>query len=205
MGHQEDALKLRELNQLEALTASAYKTIDICLSVPDAILMHLPSSTFATIWYALLCLSKLSSFFHPNEHEAIRLNINTIHSRGAAIARRFEEISIGDDVWTSSKKVIENMLAWLQRMNTKAQKNYLPQKAHSPGSVTASGNALQSLPLDGRNSDSRLFEPPADFPEHVATTDVEDLPYEIDATMWQQMLDIFNLPDSVRENVPEEI
>ncbi|KAL2822683.1 hypothetical protein BDW59DRAFT_163665 [Aspergillus cavernicola] len=180
-----DVFKLQEMNHLGTLTASAHYVVDTFLSVPSAAVIHLPTSTFTTIWYALLSLSKLSLLFHPSEHQAIGVDKNTIHSKGVAIVRKFEELSLGADVWTSSKKVVGNMLAWLDKTNNNITAQF------GPDSWQGQGTYLESQPV----------WPPSDSPEHVASMDMQfQLSDELDAAVWQQMLDSFTWVGPVTEN-----
>ncbi|KAL3438221.1 hypothetical protein BDV09DRAFT_160198 [Aspergillus tetrazonus] len=75
-------------------------------------MVHLPSSTYATIWYALLCLSKLSLLFHADEHGSIGLDKRAIHSRGVGLYRGLTSFLLG---------MIE--LHWYARMD-RGQRGY---------------------------------------------------------------------------------
>ena len=204
LARQEDVFNLQELNLLGALTESAHRVIDTFLSVPSTGVVHLPASTFATIWYALLCLSKLSLFFHPSQHQSIGLDKTTIHSRGVAIIHIFEELSLGADVWASSKKVVGNMLAWLNRPNAKAQPGPVSPNLRPASSVCGSDSALQSS-TGGEHFDPQSARSPTYAPDHVTTTDIQFPPYEVDASVWQQMLDSFAWVDPLLESDTHEV
>ncbi|KAL4934727.1 Zn(II)2Cys6 transcription factor domain-containing protein [Aspergillus undulatus] len=195
---QKDVFKLQELNHLTTLIKSARYVVDVFLSVPSAEVVHLPASTYATIWYALLSLSKLSLLFHPDRHQFIGVDKKIIQNRGVAIVRKFEEISVGADVWASSKKVVGNMLAWLNRTNAEPE----------PGSVS-----LNTRPASSQNGDYGAFQssprepwmdhparPPTASSENAASLDL-DMQFEptdeLDAAAWQQMLDNFTWFDAV--------
>lgn len=130
-------------------------------------MVHLPASSYATIWYALLSLSKLSLLFHSNQLD------RDIHGKGVSIVRKFEEVSVGADVWASSKKVVGNMLAWL----------------------TESLASIQSASASSQDSyrESCMDQSPTSSSENAASVDLMQLePTEdLDAAAWQQMLDNF--------------
>ncbi|PLN85652.1 hypothetical protein BDW42DRAFT_160300 [Aspergillus taichungensis] len=205
LGRQEDVFKLQDLGLLGALTESAHRVIDIFLSVPSTDVVHLPAPIFATIWYALLCLSKLSLFFHPSEHQGIGLDKTTIHSRGVAIIRIFEELSLGDDVWRSSKNVVGNMLAWLNRTNVKTQPGLVSPNQQPTSSIGGRDKALQSSLPGAEHLDPQPAQSPTHAPDQVATTNIQFPPYEVDASVWQQMLDSFAWVDPLLEIDSHEV
>ncbi|KAL4869245.1 hypothetical protein BDV12DRAFT_196491 [Aspergillus spectabilis] len=103
LGRQKHVFTLQEHNQLGYMTASAHCVIDIFLEMPSPAAIHLPSPAYATIWYCLLALSKLSLLFHPNERRSIGVDRKKkIHEKATAIMQKFDELTLGDDFWPSS-------------------------------------------------------------------------------------------------------
>lgn len=163
-------------------------------------MVHLPSSTYATIWYALLCLSKLSLLFHADEHGSIGLDKRAIHSRGVAIIQRFGKLSVGNDVWSSSKKVVGNMLAWIDKTEA-GQQDPVPPSTRAAQNIHDSQVSDQHSRPENARLEPQPMQPPSNPPEQATSIDMQFQPtYELDAAMWQHMIDNFTWFEPVLDN-----
>ncbi|KAL4778917.1 hypothetical protein BJX76DRAFT_365716 [Aspergillus varians] len=203
LGRQRHVFKLQEMNQLGALTASAHHVVDSFLAAPTSVTVHFPASSYTTIWYCLLVLSKLSLLFRPNDHQAIGVDKKKIHDKGVAIMEKFKDLSQGDDFWASSRSVIVKMLAWLEKSHSEAQPvstdtrmGTHPRCCESHGSNHAPVSDSNSSQAQGSDiARQAVVWPPAYAPglEHVAS--IDDVQFQLanglDNGLWQQMLDSF--------------
>ncbi|KAL4995126.1 hypothetical protein BDV10DRAFT_137557 [Aspergillus recurvatus] len=181
--------KLQEINQLEALTESAQYVVKTFLAAPVSVAGHLPASAYATVWYCLLVLSKLTILFHPDEHQALGVNKEGLHHIGVGVMAKFKKLvpEIGENnFWTSSRNVIATMLAWLE-------------KSDGNGSCHLQTNSA------GRDSHGKpITDPSQDYEQGLHVAQQPDTPGNatsmdmwfqstnyLDDGMWQQMLDNF--------------
>ncbi|KAL4878799.1 hypothetical protein BJY04DRAFT_220863 [Aspergillus karnatakaensis] len=171
---QSHVFKLQELNQLEFMTTSAQQTIDTFLKMPSATALHLTSAAYATIWFCLLAISKLSLLFRPHELLSMGMDRAKVHENGVAIIRKFETLSSKEGFWTSSKRVVGSMLAWLEKSSSDSQR---PQTAEA-------GSA--------QHQDAGTVPSTEAVPENDGTMDVQtQADDDIDFGVWDQMLDSF--------------
>ncbi|KAL4806648.1 hypothetical protein BDV18DRAFT_137940 [Aspergillus unguis] len=188
LSEQENVFKLQELGLLEAMTSSAHYVLDAFLAAPLSVAYHLPTSSYGKLWYCLLMLSKLNIVFHVNKLSAVGVDKKRIHDKGVAIIQKFTDLAVDkNDIWTSSRKVIANMLAWLD----KSMSNVESQSA----STTDPTGESEPVP----ESEEQEPKPDsADQPDWLTTSyssqDVMDFQFsldDIDGGLWQQMLDSF--------------
>ncbi|KAL2869453.1 uncharacterized protein BJX67DRAFT_379007 [Aspergillus lucknowensis] len=201
--YRSDVFQLRNLNLLESLTASSQKTIDTFVVVPSTTAIHLPVPTYGTIWYCLLMLAKLCLLFSSEEAQKFGVDKSTVQKNGVAIIAKFKELTIGDDVWANSIKVVERMLSWLEKASTEGQSPFTPPKKRltqrRDGSCQTTVQA--SVPGDGHKSAREAAIAPHRAPEHASPTGLWDqTPDDPAFDLWQQMLDSFTWVGPGMEN-----
>ncbi|RDW89901.1 Zn(II)2Cys6 transcription factor domain-containing protein [Aspergillus mulundensis] len=191
---QQHVFKLQEMNQLEALTESAHHVVDTFLAAPVSVAAHLSAPAYATIWYCLLVLSKLSILFHPNEHRAIGVDKKRIHDIGVAIMAKFKELAPEngkENFWARSSNVIANMLAWLQRSNGNASGNSQPISVGHDTLGKPGSDASQDHEPKSSLAQQAVWQS-AGSPGNIAPMDMWLQPVDaFDPSLWQQMLDNF--------------
>ncbi|KAL4956321.1 hypothetical protein BDW69DRAFT_203445 [Aspergillus filifer] len=172
LGGQRHVSELEKANELTGLTASAHHAIDTFLAVPSSLIIHLPASAHATTWFCLLALSKLSLLFQTRGDQAIKVGLDnkSIHDKGAAIMQRFQDLDHGGEgFWTSSRKIIASMLAWLKKPGADVRPKSASTDIHTQNDWSPVGSPGQATAMA------------VEFP----LTDA------LDAELWQQMLDNF--------------
>ncbi|PYH31865.1 uncharacterized protein BO87DRAFT_398949 [Aspergillus neoniger CBS 115656] len=90
-----------DLQQLQALSSSAYNTINMFLAIPLPALVHLPASSYNMFWYSLLLLSKLHLLFHA-QFDNPGIQRHDIHTLGLAL-------------------ILRSMLVWLENTTCEQQ------------------------------------------------------------------------------------
>ncbi|KAL4939391.1 hypothetical protein BDV06DRAFT_199081 [Aspergillus oleicola] len=172
LGDQRHVFKLEEMNQLAVLTSSAHHAIDMFLAAPSPVIIHLPASAHATTWFCLLALSKLSLLFQTRGDQAIEAGVDkkSINDKGVSIIQRFQELDPGEEgFWTSSRRVIASMLAWLEKSSADARPKSASTDRHTQN-----------------------YRPPVSSLEQAPATEVGfSWTDALDAELWQQMLDNF--------------
>ncbi|KAL4970627.1 uncharacterized protein BDV14DRAFT_195308 [Aspergillus stella-maris] len=178
LGGQHHVFELERANQLTGLTASAHYAIDTFLAAPSSLIVHLPASAHATTWFCLLALSKLGLLFQTRGDQAIKVGLDnkSIHDKGAAIMQRFQDLDPGEEgFWTSSRKIIASMLAWLKKAGADARPKSASTDIHTQNDWSPVGSPGQATAMDVEFS----------------------LMDALDAELWQQMLDNFTSFGSV--------
>ncbi|PYH69570.1 uncharacterized protein BO88DRAFT_36183 [Aspergillus vadensis CBS 113365] len=109
-----------DLQQLQALSSSAYNTINIFLAIPSPALVHLPASSYNILWYSLLLLSKLHLLFHA-QFDIPGIRRHDIQGIGLALMKKLEGNLREDDALMNCKTVLRSMLAWLENTTCEQQ------------------------------------------------------------------------------------
>ncbi|OJI84855.1 hypothetical protein ASPTUDRAFT_117872 [Aspergillus tubingensis CBS 134.48] len=108
-----------DLQQLQALSSSAYNTINMFLAIPLPALVHLPASSYNILWYSLLLLSKLHLLFHA-QFDIPGIQRHDIHTLGLALVKKMEG-NREDDALTNCEKILRSMLVWLENTTCEQQ------------------------------------------------------------------------------------
>lgn len=191
LGRQKYVFKLREIHQLQPLIDSAHYVVDTYLEAPASATLHFSSTTYSTIWFSLLVLSKLSLLFHPNRQQVTGVNKKHIQDKGAEIIQKFKDISLEEDgFWKSSIRAISTLLAWLEKSNTEARPGSASADVHT--ACDNSDSISQSSHFLGPNATHQPGWPQTYTPDIVASMNGQSQSTDdFDVHLWQQMLDSF--------------
>ncbi|GLA19120.1 hypothetical protein AnigIFM62618_006783 [Aspergillus niger] len=115
-----DIFRLREINRLQHLTASAHRVLATYLQVPPDVAVHLPASSYYTLWYVMLVLAKVSLLFGNYNHPTPEIDSRRVHEDVLATMRKIASLSLGDDIWSNCRVI--SMVAWLEKSKSEAQR-----------------------------------------------------------------------------------
>ncbi|RAK95382.1 uncharacterized protein BO80DRAFT_450249 [Aspergillus ibericus CBS 121593] len=193
LGRQKDIFQIRKTRELISLISYAYNTVTIFLTIPSAAFVHLPASSYNTLRYSLMVLSKLSVLFGW-QLGIPEIKKDNIHSVALALLRKFGDLSAEDDVWANCKKVVGSMLLWLE--NTSDLQHAEPGLSQSVvyrnegthGHHTEPSSWQGQVPRSqGSNSGSHQLELSL-ASQHIPHAS-GDVPDGWNADIWEQMLE----------------
>lgn len=150
----------RDLNQLQTLASSTQGLLVAFLEIPPEVVVHLPTSSIATIWYSLLILSRLTLL--GNEDWARGLNLDQEESRrlGFETLQRFGSLPKGADLWAHGKNIIGSRLSWLEKSKAEKQQSRAQPLLISTSTLARGSNvgttALQQQQQNPLTSSSAL-------------------------------------------------
>ncbi|RAH59739.1 hypothetical protein BO85DRAFT_467435 [Aspergillus piperis CBS 112811] len=138
------------LQQLQALSSSAYNTINVFLAIPLPALVHLPASSYNILWYSLLLLSKLHLLFHAR-FDIPGIKRHDIYTLGLALMKKMEG-SLGDTPLIDCKKVSRSMSVWLENTTCEQQQGQIDL------STQGSGYEHECLRFERKDRETTLWE-----------------------------------------------
>ncbi|PWY84250.1 hypothetical protein BO83DRAFT_413736 [Aspergillus eucalypticola CBS 122712] len=121
-----------DLQQLQALSSSAYNTINMFLAISLPALVHLPASSYNILWYSLLLLSKLHLLSHAR-FDSPGFKRHDIHTLGLALLKKVEGSLREYDALISCKMVLTSMLVWLENTTCERQQEQLDFSTQGSG------------------------------------------------------------------------
>lgn len=140
-----------------------------------------------------MVLSKLMLLFHHERRRDIVVDKKRVHDQAVAIMQKFENLTVGDDVWASSQKVIGNMLAWVEK--TLAARPDSARCNSHPGQTSFS----RESPVPGSQQGERV-DPEVVWPTTCAPDDLALGHHFHGDKLWQQMLDSFTWFEPLAES-----
>lgn len=208
-------LYLYEIGRIQAITSSAHRIAATFLITPFNAAVHLPISSYTILWYALLVLSKLSLLFPSDVAEPLGVDNLKIRNVGIAIMQKIGSFSQGGDIWENCKKVIGSMLSWLEKSNLETRQSAPDKTGPMVLTRNASNNIRDYLSFDQTEHNPSLAMggdvyihqgawPSIDFPSHLEPEAyIEAQPtVELDASLWEEMLESLTWPSSSIDNPP---
>lgn len=188
------------LQQLQALSSSAYNTINVFLAIPLPALVHLPASSYNILWYSLLLLSKLHLLFHAR-FDIPGIKRHDIYTLGLALMKKMEG-SLGDTPLIDCKKVSRSMSVWLENTTCEQQQGQIDLSTQGSGYeheclrlYHLGPNALRRHAYEVTGSQSairRCRSPPASHETPSVYPGGESERKDRETTLWENMLDEFD-------------
>ncbi|PWY88816.1 hypothetical protein BO94DRAFT_52697 [Aspergillus sclerotioniger CBS 115572] len=126
LGRHKDVFHLHSTRELSYLTSSAYNTVNIFLTIPSTGFVHLPASSYNTLRYSLMVLSKLS-LLSETQLEISQIRKDNMREIGLALIRKLGDISQDEDVWANCNKVVGSMLLWLENNSSQGHLTQVPR------------------------------------------------------------------------------
>lgn len=116
MRHRNSISGSSDTGQLCFLLRSTYSSVSSLLELPLDTMVHLPLSSHTTLWYCLLILSKLTLLSSTDVwDEKAGFKKEDVYQLGLDVMTKFRALSIGDDVWANSGRVVGSMLSWFEK------------------------------------------------------------------------------------------
>ncbi|PYI03937.1 hypothetical protein BO78DRAFT_321610 [Aspergillus sclerotiicarbonarius CBS 121057] len=193
-----DVFRLREINRLQFLTASAHRVLATYIQIPASVAVHLPASSYYTIWYVMLVLAKVSLLFGNYNHPTPDIDSRRVHEDVLATMRKIDTLSLGDDIWSNCRVI--SMVAWLEKQKKEAQRqcsiSHVVQHSNEGYGPARPSVSWQSPPPPA----PIIFETqphwaPAQLPvQPEPTVYLESLMHnDWDTGMWRQTLEAFTM------------
>lgn len=188
-----------DLQQIRALSSSAYNTINILLAIPSQALVHLPASSYNIAWYSLLLLSKLHLLFNA-QFDIPGIKRHDIQGIGLALMKKMEGSLREYDALMNCNKVLESMLIWLENTTCEQQQGQIDLSTQGSGYEHQSTrlhhlgpNALRGHANKVTGSQYAIREPRSLTASHESPSvysggEREDR----ETSLWENMLDEFD-------------
>ncbi|GKZ20052.1 hypothetical protein AbraIFM66951_008228 [Aspergillus brasiliensis] len=173
LGHplpQGDAHHQYDNRRLSRIARSAFNIVTVFLATPASVTSSLPMSSYTSIWYGLLVLSKLSLASDAAKDRTVEVHNRDIHNLGLAAMQKMETMSRGNDFWDNCRTVIGSMLSWLESSRKRLQSG----QVRADTSNTPEAENIDSSPQGIREGSTAIAE--------------SGVTEDWDATIWQQMM-----------------
>lgn len=188
-----------DLQQLQALSSSAYNTINMFLAIPSPALVHLPASSYNILWYSLLLLSKLHLLSHAR-YDIPGIKGHDVHTLGLALMKKMEGSLREYDALMNCKMVLTSMLVWLENTTCERQQEQVDLSTQGSGYEHESTrlhhlgpNALRGHAKEVTSSRTGMCGCRSPTATHKSPTVYPGSEREDrDMTLWENMLDEFD-------------
>ncbi|PYH91177.1 hypothetical protein BO71DRAFT_56476 [Aspergillus ellipticus CBS 707.79] len=195
-----DVFRLRELNRLQHLTISAHRVIATYIEIPPAVAVHLPASSYYTIWYVLLVLAKLSLLFGNYNHPTPEIDSRRVYEDVLATMRKIATLSMGDDIWSNCRVI--SMVAWLEKTRNEALRQYPgsishlvqhPSESYGPARSAASWQGHPAPVIASFDAQPQWTPAQLPVPADPAVYLESLIHHDWDTGIWRQTLEAFTM------------